>query len=87
MENSYVHGLPSEKLYEYYVKPAENNVGLIITGSTLVDGYGDCVKNGRFPYCALDDDCYVEPWKKVVDKVHKLGAKIGLFVALCRRIL
>ena len=81
LENHYYRGLPSEKLYEFYTSLAKGNVGLIITGNTVVDGYGDCAEDKKFPYCALDDDCYIEPWKKIVDEVHRLGSKIAVQLA------
>ncbi|MCP3939868.1 MAG: NADH:flavin oxidoreductase [Desulfobacteraceae bacterium] len=73
---SYPGGFPTEHQFKFYGKLAENDVGLIITENTLVDGYGSCDRNKIFSNCMMDDDSYMESWKKIVDEVHKYGSKI-----------
>lgn len=67
-------GVATEFHYVHYVTRAIGGVGYIMLESTAV------LPNGRISYedLGLWDDKHIEPLKKIVDEVHKYGAKIGV---------
>ena len=69
------NGNPAPELGDYYVRRAQNNVGLIITESCAVnstDAMG-------YKYGAqFHNDDHLEKWKSIVERVHEAGAKIWI---------
>ncbi len=65
-------GRATEKLGELYEELARNDVGLIITGYAYVNpnGKSDRLQQGIY------DDRFIEPYRKVVSRVHEHGSKI-----------
>ncbi|WP_342305462.1 NADH:flavin oxidoreductase [Methanolobus sp. ZRKC5] len=65
-------GTPTERLGELYEELARNDVGLIITGYAYVNpkGKSDRLQQGIY------DDRFIEPYKKIVSRVHEHGSKI-----------
>lgn len=73
----YAHpdGTPRERNINYFVERAKNGVGLIIVEATYF-----LKDKGRDFSCQLGiyDDSMIPAWKKLVDAVHKEGAKLSL---------
>ncbi len=67
-------GVATEFHYNHYVTRAVGGVGYIMIESTAV------LPNGRISYedLGLWDDSQIEPLKRIVNEVHKYGAKIGI---------
>ncbi|MDY0387284.1 MAG: NADH:flavin oxidoreductase [Methanolobus sp.] len=67
-------GTATEKLGELYEELARNDVGLIITGYAYVNpnGKSDRLQQGIY------DDRFIEPYRKVVSRVHEHGGKIAV---------
>lgn len=65
-------GTPTDRISDLYEELALNEVGLIITGYAYVNpkGKSDHLQQGIY------DDRFVEPYKKIVSKVHKHKSKI-----------
>lgn len=70
-------GTVNEKTVAYYQERAKGGVGLIITEYTRVNEKDGVVAAGQL---SMSADRYIRPFRKVVDSVHKEGAK--LFVQL-----
>jgi 2,4-dienoyl-CoA reductase-like NADH-dependent reductase (Old Yellow Enzyme family) len=72
-------GRPTQMLGDLYYDLAEGEVGLIITGLTHVDGYGNFpdIAGAPFPL-ALDRDRYINDWAEIIDGVHRRGAKMAM---------
>lgn len=68
-------GSPSRELGEYYVRRAQNNVGLIITESCAVNST-DAM--GYIHGAQFHNNLHVETWKPIVDRVHEAGSKIWI---------
>lgn len=68
-------GLPSKELAEFYIKKAEDGVGLIIIESCAVNP-GDAM--GYLNGAQFHNHLHVEAWKPIVDKIHEKGAKIWI---------
>ncbi|WP_148895812.1 oxidoreductase [Geothermobacter ehrlichii] len=68
-------GTPTERNINYLVERAKNGVGLICTEATYI-----LKDRGRDFYnqLGLYDDKQIPMWKKLVDAVHKEGAKIAV---------
>ena len=69
------NGSPGQELGDYYVRRAQNNVGLIIIESCAVNstdamGY----KFGA----QFHNNEHLEKWKSIVERVHEAGAKIWI---------
>ena len=60
-----------ENLLKRYDELSKNEIGTIITGTILVDS-----PPGLEPMCRIDNDAYIEEYKKLTDMVHKNGANI-----------
>jgi len=73
-------GFPTESLFKLYDRLAKGGVGLIITGYTFVsrDGKASAM-------LGIDTDEHVSKYKKLVDQVHKSGAKIAMQINHCGR--
>lgn len=70
-------GVATEFHYNHYVTRAVGGVGYIMVESTAV------LPNGRITYEDLGiwDDKHVESLKRIVDEVHRYGAKIGIQIS------
>lgn len=66
-------GTVSDKMIVHYAKRAEGETGLIITEDTTVS------KNANYIYntVGMFNDDFIAGYKKLVDEVHKFGAKVG----------
>lgn len=72
-------GRPTQKLQELYFKLAEGEVGLIVTGGTLVEPYKNLPNIEGLPFpLSMYDDRNVEGWRELIDGVHERGAKIAM---------
>lgn len=66
-------GLATDQMANYYASFAKGGFGLVITEGTYTDElYSQCY----FDQVGIANDKQAESWKKVVDAVHKAGAKI-----------
>ncbi len=65
-------GTPTDRLGDLYEELARNDVGLIITGYAYVNpkGKSDHLQQGIY------DDKFIEPYRKMVSRVHEHGSKI-----------
>mgnify|MGYP002344244239 FL=1 len=70
---SHHNGKASEDTAGYYGERAKGGVGLIITEYTRINENDGVVAPGQL---SMSSDTYIEPFKQVVDEVHKDGAKI-----------
>jgi len=68
---SWENGKLGENLLKRYDELSKNEIGTIITGTILVDS-----PPGLEPMCRIDNDAYIEEYKKLTDMVHKNGANI-----------
>lgn len=66
-------GTPSEQLISYYEERAGNGPGLLITGVTRVNEMHGASHPRQL---AMSHDRHIEPFARMVDRVHRLGAKI-----------
>lgn len=66
-------GAPGEQMIRYYEERAKGGVGLIITEATRVDE-----KTGPLAprQLAMSSDRHIEPFARLVSRVHRHGAKI-----------
>ena len=66
-------GTPGEQMMQYYEERAKGGVGLIITEATRVDE-----KHGPLAprQLAMSKDRHIEPFAKMVKRIHRHGAKI-----------
>jgi 2,4-dienoyl-CoA reductase-like NADH-dependent reductase (Old Yellow Enzyme family) len=74
-------GSPSSDLQKLYVTLAEGEVGLIVTAATLVEAsaYKKSIPvEGESYSLAMDEDHYIEDWKKIVASVHEKGSGIAM---------
>jgi len=62
-----------KRMSDYYEERAKNEVGLIITEVTRVNGTNGVALPNQM---SMSDDSKIAPFKKVVDKVHSHGTKI-----------
>ncbi|AKB36014.1 2,4-dienoyl-CoA reductase [NADPH] [Methanosarcina siciliae C2J] len=67
-------GTPTSRLGDLYEELAINEVGLIITGYSYVlpGGQSDNLQQGIY------DDRFIEPYRKITERVHKYRSKIVL---------
>ena len=68
---SWENGKLGENLLKRYDELSKNEIGTIITGTILVDS-----PPGLEPMCRIDNDAYIEEYKKLTNMVHKNGANI-----------
>ncbi len=72
-------GQPTLLLQALYEKLAKSETGLIITGAAMVEAYKNLPNIEGLPFpLAIDEDRYIEEWKKITNRVHGLGAKIAM---------
>lgn len=66
-------GMPGEQMMQYYEERARGGVGLIITEATRVDE-----KHGPLAprQLAMSKDLHIEPFARMVKRVHRHGTKI-----------
>ena len=74
-DNSFVDGRMSEKWIQKFETMAKNNVALIITEGMMVGDVALFPPTGR-KILKIDSDEYIEEYKKLTDRVHKLGSYI-----------
>ena len=68
-------GMPRERNFNYHAARAKGGIGLIVIEATYLDtGKGRDFNNQLGIY----DDKMIPEWKKLVDVVHKEGAKIAV---------
>ncbi|MDM7919413.1 MAG: NADH:flavin oxidoreductase [Methanosarcina sp.] len=67
-------GTPTSRLGDLYEELAKNEVGLIVTGYSCVHpcGWSDAKQQGIY------DDRFIEPYRKITDRVHRYRSKIVL---------
>ena len=67
-------GTPTSRLGDLYEELAKNEVGLIITGYSYVlpGGQSDIYQQGIY------DDRFIEPYRKITERVHRYRSKIVL---------
>jgi len=67
-------GTPTFRLGDLYEELAKNEVGLIITGYSYVlpGGQSDNLQQGIY------DDRFIEPYRKITERVHRYGSRIVL---------
>lgn len=67
-------GTPTSRLGDLYEELAKNDVGLIITGYSYVlpGGQSDIYQQGIY------DDRFIEPYRKITERVHRYKSKIVL---------
>ena len=68
---SWENGKLGQNLIKRYDELSKNEVGTIITGTLMVDS-----PPGFEDLCKIDDDAYIDEYKKLTDLVHKNGANI-----------
>lgn len=73
MGTANMDGTPGEQMIQYYEERARGGVGLIITEATRVDE-GTGVLAPR--QLAMSSDRHIEPFAKMVRRIHRHGAKI-----------
>jgi 2,4-dienoyl-CoA reductase-like NADH-dependent reductase (Old Yellow Enzyme family)/thioredoxin reductase len=66
-------GTPSEQLIAYYEERARNGLGLLITGITRVNGRHGAALPRQL---AMTSDRHIEPFARMVERVHAHGTKI-----------
>ncbi|MBQ7741221.1 MAG: FAD-dependent oxidoreductase [Eubacterium sp.] len=67
------NGEPTEKLINYYEERAKGEVGLIIPGICRVN---DMAATSTFTQLSMSSDRHIEPMKKMVERIHRHGAKL-----------
>ncbi len=68
-----IDGTPTDKQLDYFEERAIGGAGLIIPGITRVN---DSTGAAAFAQLSMSHDYNIEPMKKLVERVHKHGAKI-----------
>ena len=77
-DQSFINGKISEEGFKLYDRLSKNDIGLIFTGYTMVSDY---LQNDNYHTFRLDKDEYIPEFKKLVDLVHKNGAKFLMQLA------
>ncbi len=67
-------GFVTDKLINYLCERARGGTGLIIVENTAVNMEGRNLTNEP----RLDDDRYIEGFRRMVDEIHKAGAKVSI---------
>lgn len=74
---AYDGGMPSRRLIDHYVARAEGGCGLIMVEDTTVhSSLALCF--GEIGVGAIYDDSLIPGWKKLMDEIHKAGAKASI---------
>ncbi|WP_026485734.1 oxidoreductase [Caldanaerobius polysaccharolyticus] len=68
-------GSPTDAHVTYFATRAKGGYGLLIVEATAVDPLG---KGSPWDEPGIWDDSFIPAWKKIVDEVHKYGAKIAI---------
>jgi 2,4-dienoyl-CoA reductase-like NADH-dependent reductase (Old Yellow Enzyme family) len=68
-------GLPTPELADYYVRRAQNGVGLVIVESAAINS-SDAM--GYLNGCQFHSEKHVEAWRPIIDRIHEAGAKVWL---------
>lgn len=68
------NGVPTDLVASYYEKRAEGEVGLILTEGTVIERASSS-NDGNIPH--FYGEKALAGWKKVIDKVHEKGGKMG----------
>ena len=66
-------GTPSEQLIAYYEERAKNGLGLLMTGITRVNERHGA---GLPRQLAMTSDRHIEPFARMVERIHRHGTKI-----------
>ena len=66
-------GSAGPRVSDYYEERAKGGVGLIITEVTRVNNYHGLALGGQL---SMSEDAMIEPFSKMVDKIHSHGTKI-----------
>ena len=74
-DNSFTDGKMSEKWIQKFETMAKNNVALIIPEGMMVGDVSTFPPTGR-KILRIDSDDYIEEYKKLTDRVHKLNTYI-----------
>ena len=77
-DQSFINGKISEEGFKLYDRLSKNEIGTIFTGYTMVSDY---LQNDNYHTFRLDKDEYIPEFKKLVDLVHKNGAKFIMQLA------
>lgn len=73
MGTANMDGTPGEQMIRYYEERAQGGVGLIITEATRVDERTGVLAPRQL---AMSSDKHIEPFARMVRRVHRHGAKI-----------
>lgn len=73
MDTAHISGAPGEEMICYYEERAKGGVGLILTEATRVDDSTGVLAPRQL---AMSRDSHIEPFAKMVNRVHRHGAKI-----------
>lgn len=73
MGTAKVDGTPGEQMIRYYEERAQGGAGLIITEATRVDEHTGVLAPRQL---AMSSDRHIEPFARMVRRVHSHGAKI-----------
>ncbi len=76
------NGYPTEKLIKRYETLAKNEIGCIITG------FAGIMLNGKSAYhnmLMINDDSFIESYKKLTNRIHNYDTSIILQIAHCGR--
>lgn len=68
------NGAPMELMMDYYARRAKGGAGLVIVESTTIDA----TSRNHGAQSQLSGTASIPLWSKVVDKVHRYGAKIAI---------
>jgi len=74
---AYDGGMPSQRLIDHYVARAEGGCGLIMVEDTTVhSSLALCF--GEIGVGAIYDDSLIPGWKKLMDEIHRAGARASI---------
>ncbi|MDO4544971.1 MAG: FAD-dependent oxidoreductase [Bacillota bacterium] len=68
------NGAPMELMMDYYARRARGGAGLVIVESTTIDA----TSRNHGAQSQLSNTASIPLWSKVVDKVHRYGAKVAI---------
>lgn len=68
------NGAPMELMMDYYARRAKGGAGLVIVESTTIDA----TSRNHGAQSQLSSTASIPLWSKVVDKVHRYGAKVAI---------
>lgn len=66
-------GTPTEQMMNYYEERAIGGAGLIVTEITRVNDFSGA---SAFAQLAISHDYHIQPLRKMIDRVHRHGAKM-----------